>query len=112
MQTSLGINGQDCTLNDGNTAAELEAIAITLLRAAEAIRNREEGTIECVAGDGQALAFVHLHDCGMSCELEENALQDPNVPALERMVCFAGDSSEFHAMARKMIDQYRKISAQ
>jgi hypothetical protein len=47
MQTVLGINGQDCTIGDGNTVEELEAIAVTLLRAAEAIRNREEGAIEC-----------------------------------------------------------------
>lgn len=112
MQTSLGINGQDCTLSNGNSASELEAIAITLLRAAEAIRNREEGTIECLAGDGHALAFIHLHDCDMSCALEESALEESNTPALERLVCFTGDSSEFHALTHSAIDQYRRISAQ
>ena len=111
-QTSLGINGQDCTVGDGNTAGELEAIAVTLLRAAEAIRNREEGTIECVARDGHALAFVHLHDCGITCELERTNLEDADAAALEQVVCLAGDSGELRAMTRSMIDQYRRISAQ
>jgi hypothetical protein len=31
----LAINEQDCTSDDGNTAGEFEAIAVTLLRAAE-----------------------------------------------------------------------------
>ena len=112
LQTSLGINGQDCTLKDGNAATELEAIAITLLRAAEGIRNREEGTIECIGRDGHALALVHLHDCGMTCELERMTLEDADAPALERLVCLTGDSSELRAMAHAMIDRYRKISAQ
>lgn len=34
---------------------ELEAIAVALLRAAEAIRSREEGAIECVGKGGQTL---------------------------------------------------------
>jgi hypothetical protein len=36
IQTLLAINGQDCMIGDGNTAEELEAIAVTLLRTAEA----------------------------------------------------------------------------
>lgn len=111
LQTALGINGQDCTPGDGNTAAELEAIAVTLLRAAEGMRNREEGTIECVARDGRALAFVHLHDCGMTCELERSFLEDANTPALERVICLPDDSGELRAMTRSMIDRYRQISA-
>lgn len=110
MQIALGINGQDCTLGDGNTPAELEAIAITLLRAAEGIRNGEEGTIECIASDGRALAFVHLHDCGMACGLEDNALEDPDT--LERLVCLRDESVEFHSMTHSVIDRYRRISVQ
>lgn len=41
IQIVLAINQQDCTIGDGNTAEEYEAIAVTLLRAAEAIRNQE-----------------------------------------------------------------------
>ena len=86
-QTAVGINGQDCTSGDGNTAAELEAIAVTLLRAAEGVRNREEGILECVALDGHALAFVHLHDCGMTCELESSVLENAETPSLEKVIC-------------------------
>lgn len=53
IQTVLAINGCDCMIGDGNTPEELEAIAVTLLRAAEAIRNQEEDAIECV-GNGPA----------------------------------------------------------
>jgi hypothetical protein len=37
MQISLAINGHDCTTGDGNMPEEYEAIAVTLLRTAEAI---------------------------------------------------------------------------
>jgi hypothetical protein len=53
IQTALGINGNDCTSGDGNTAEEYEAIAVALLRAAEAIHNREEGRVECLGQDGK-----------------------------------------------------------
>ena len=42
----VAINEQDCTSSDGNTAEEGEAIAVTFLRAAEALRNHEEGKME------------------------------------------------------------------
>lgn len=60
----LAINGQDCPSDDGNTAEESEAIAIALLSAAEAVRNREEGKLERFGHDGKPLAWVHLHTCG------------------------------------------------
>lgn len=41
----VAINAQDCTGDDGNTAEEFEAIAATLLRAAEVLRN--QGKLEC-----------------------------------------------------------------
>ena len=63
----LALNEQDCTSDDGNTAEEFEAIAVTFLRAAEAIRNREEGKLECFGHDGKALVWVHLHTCGPEC---------------------------------------------
>lgn len=59
-QIVLAINEQDCTCDDGNTAEEYEDIAVTLLRAAEAIRNREEGKLECFGHDGKPLAWVPL----------------------------------------------------
>jgi hypothetical protein len=76
----LAINEQDCTSDGGNTAEEFEAIAVTLLRAAEALRNQEEGKLECFGHDGKPLAWVHLHTCGPDCN--EDALADP--PAIAR----------------------------
>ncbi|HYL16575.1 MAG TPA: hypothetical protein VEV41_26305 [Terriglobales bacterium] len=58
IQTVLAINGEDCTIGSGNTAEEYEAIAVTLLRTAEAIRNREEGRLEFIAQNGKVLAWV------------------------------------------------------
>ena len=58
-EISLVINEQDCTSSDGNTAEEFEAIAVTFLRAADALRNHEEGKLECFGHDGKPLAWVH-----------------------------------------------------
>jgi len=66
-EISLAINEQDCTSSDGNTAEEFEAIAVTFLRAAEALRNHEEGTLECFGSDGKPLAWVHLQTCSPDC---------------------------------------------
>ena len=67
-QTVLAMNGQDCTIGDGNTPEDYEAIAVALLRAAEATRNREEGRVECFGQDGQVLASVLIHHCGPACD--------------------------------------------
>jgi hypothetical protein len=107
IQTVLGINGEDCTIGDGNTAEELEAIAVTLLRTAEAIRNQEEGAIECVGSDGQLIAYAHVHHCGPTCNLE-----DSGVPTIERLACLAGNSKPLQAICRSMIDQHRRASRQ
>jgi len=54
----LAINEQDCSRDDGNTAEEFEAIAVTLLRAAEVIGNCEEDKLECFGHDRKALELV------------------------------------------------------
>ena len=107
IQTVLAINGQDCMIGDGNTPEELEAIAVTLLRAAEAIRNREEGAIECTGKDGRLLAYAHVHHCGQTCSLERS-----DVSTVEHLACLAGDSKPLHAISLSMIDEYRRISVQ
>jgi hypothetical protein len=107
IQTVLAINGQDCMIGDGNTAEELEAIAVTLLRTAEAIRNREEGAIECIRKDGQTLAYAHVYHCGPACNLEGS-----DVPTIEHLACMAGDSKTLHAISHSMIDEYRRMSMQ
>jgi len=107
-QTVLAINGQDCTIGDGNTAEEYEAIAVPQLRTAEAIRNREEGRMECLGQDGKVLASVLIHHCGPACD--EDALAD--AATIEEVTCVGGSGSSLRAISRSMIDQYRRASRQ
>jgi hypothetical protein len=104
----LAINEQDCTPNDGNTAEEFEAIAVTLLRAAEAVRNQEEGKLECFGQDGKALAWVHLHTCGPECH--EDALAAP--PAIARFDSMREPNESLRALSLSMIEQYCRLSTQ
>ena len=108
IQTVLGINGYDCTFCDGNTAGEYEAIAVTLLRAAEAVRKQEEGKLECFGHDGKALAWVHLHTCGSDCD--DDALADP--PEIARFDSMSEPNQSLRALALSMIEQYRRLSTQ
>src|SRR5579859_3837518 len=107
-QIVLAIKEQDCTPDDGNTAEEFEAIAVTLLRAAEAVRNKEEGKLECFGHDGKALAWVHLHTCGPECN--EEALANP--PAIARFECMRESNQSIRALSLSMIEQYRRLSIQ
>ena len=72
----LAINRQDCT-SDGSNTAEFDAVAVTPLHAAEALRNQEEGKLECLGCDGKALAYVHFHSCGSECS-EEAMITPPD----------------------------------
>ncbi|MGC2057040.1 MAG: hypothetical protein WA653_02210 [Candidatus Sulfotelmatobacter sp.] len=105
IQTVLAINGQGCMIGGGNTAEELEAIAVTLLRTAAAIRNREEGAIECIGRDGQTLAYAHVRHCGPACNLEGSA-----VPTIEHLACMAGDSKTVHAISRSASGKCRRLN--
>lgn len=96
----LAINEQDCTSDDGNTAEEFEAIAVTLLRAAEAVRNQEEGKLECFGRDGKALAWVH----------NEDALADPQ--AIARFDSMREPNQSLRALSLSMIEQYCRLSTQ
>jgi hypothetical protein len=107
-QTVLAINRQDCTIGDGNTAEEYESIAVALLRAAEAIRNREEGRVECFRKDGKVLASVLIHHCGPECD--ERVLAD--AARIEEFTCVGGSGSSLRAISQSMIDQYRRASKQ
>lgn len=108
IQTVLAINGEDCTIGSGNTAEEYEAIAVTLLRAAEAIRNREDGGLECIGQGGKRLAWVHVHVCGPRCD--EDTLDDP--PIIERFDSLSGPRQSLRVASFTMIDQYRSASKQ
>jgi hypothetical protein len=105
----LAINEQDCT-SDGavNTAEEFEAIAVTFLRAAEALRNQEEGKLECFSHDGKPLAWVHLHTCGPDCN--EAALA--NRPAIARFDSMGEHNESLRALSLSMIERYRRLSTQ
>ncbi len=86
----------------------LRAIAVTLLRAAEAVRNQEEGKLECFGHDGKALAWVHLHTCGSDCD--DDALADP--PAIARFDSMSEPNQSLRALALSMIEQYSRLSTQ
>jgi hypothetical protein len=104
----LAINGQDCTSDDGNTAEEFEAFAVTLLRATEALRNQEEGKLECFGHDGKALAWVHFHTCGPDCN--EDALTVP--PAIARFDSMREPNQSLRTLSLSMIEQYSRLSTQ
>jgi|SRR5579863_323385 hypothetical protein len=104
----LAINGQDCTSGNGNTAEEFEAIAVTFLRVAQALRNQEEGKLECFGCDGKALAYVHLHTCGPDCN--EEALANP--PTIARFESMRESNQSLRALSLSMIEQYRRLSTQ
>ena len=106
MQSALAINGQDCTTGSGNTAEEYEAIAVTLLRAAEAIRNREEGRLECLGHNGKLLAWVHLHVCGPSCD--EHTLDE--LPTIERFESVPEHRQSLRTVSLRTIEQYRRMA--
>ena len=108
IQIVLAINQQDCTIGDGNTAEEYEAIAVTLLRAAEAIRNQEEGTLECTGQDGKVLAWVHLHVCGPTCD--ERRLYDP--ATIARFESVGETPQPLRALSLSIIEQYRRAANQ
>lgn len=104
----IAINGQDCTSGGGNTAEEFEAIAVTLLRAAEALRNQEEGKLECFGPDGKRLAWVHLHTCSPDCT--DDALSHP--PAIARFNSMRTPNQSLRELSSSMIGQYRRLSTQ
>jgi hypothetical protein len=106
IQTAFGINGNDCTFGNGNTAEEYEAIAVALLRTAEAIRNGEEGCVECFRHDGKMIASVRIHHCGPECD--EDALAD--AVTIEEFTCVGSSGSSLRAISRSMIEQYLRAS--
>jgi len=105
-EISLAINKQDCTSSDDNTA-EFEAIAVTFLRAAEALRNHEEGKLDCFGSDGKPLAWVHLHTCGPDCS--DDALSHP--PSIARFDSMRTSDQSLQALSTSMIEQYRRLSS-
>jgi hypothetical protein len=71
---------------------EYQAIAITLLRTAEAMRNQEEGRLECAGSDGHMLAYVRVHRRSEACT--DEGLDD--VPTIEQVVCTGKNRESIH----------------
>jgi len=99
IQTTLAINGHDCTIADGNTAEEYDAIAVALLT------RSGRGRARMLGHDGKMLAWVHVHVCGPTCN--EHTLDQP--PTIERFECVGEPRQSRRAVALTMIDQYRRI---
>lgn len=79
---------------------------MALLRTAEAIRNREEGRVECVGKAGKLLASVLVHHCGSACD--DDTLANP--ATIEQVACVRGRGQSLRAISRSLIDQYRRAS--
>jgi hypothetical protein len=62
---------------------------------AEAVRNQEEGKLECFGCDGKAPAYVHLHTCGP--EYSEEALATP--PAIARFESMRESNQSLRALS-------------
>jgi hypothetical protein len=93
IETALVVNGQDCTNGCGNTPEEYEAIAITLFRIAQAIRQREHGLIQCLKKDGGILVSVIVHNR----ELTSNE-DDIEFPIIETLHC-TGELNNTHLLS-------------
>ncbi len=99
VQVVLWINGGDCTEGDGNTAEELEAIAVGLLRAAQVVRKQDFGAIEVT---DRLLRARITPDKPEYDELEPPILEEFRAVDV---------GLEFRQMAHRLIDCYRRAQA-
>ncbi len=99
VQVVLWINGGDCTLGNGNTAEELEAIAVGLLRAAQAVRKQDFGAIEVAD---------RLLRARITPDKPEYDELDP--PILEEFKAVDA-GPEFRQMADQLIECHRRAQA-
>ena len=105
LQTVLSVNGQDSTLGYGNSAEEFEAIAVMLLRAAQAIRNGEEGSLDCFGKDEACLVHVSVHHCpGDSCPVDET---DEDPPQIEEWMYVPEARPLLAKLYESLIEEYR-----
>ena len=108
IEVALAVNGQDCT-GLGNTPEELEAIAATLLRVAQAVRERNHGQIRCLTGDGRTLVSAIVHNRALVRDGE------PEFPVIEELHCLQGrpdSDATFHNISRPVIDHFRQVNAE
>ena len=108
IEVALAVNGQDCT-GLGNTAEEIEAIAATLLRVAQAVRERNHGQIRCLTDNGRTLVSAIVHNRALVRDGE------PEFPVIEELHCIQGRpdrDATFHNISRPVIDHFRQVNAE
>jgi len=104
IETALAVNGQDCTNGGGNTPEEYEAIAVTLLRVAQAIRDREHGLIQCLSKDGRTLASVIVHNREFAPD--EIELQ---FPSIETLHCIGQPDGQQNQTKREFLSEWVSV---
>jgi hypothetical protein len=109
IEVALAVNGQDCT-GLGNTPEEIEAIAATLLRVAQAVREGNHGQIRCLTGDRRTLVSAIVHNRALTRNGDE-----PEFPLIEELHCTQGRpdrAAAFRNISRPVIDHFRQVSAE
>ena len=107
VQTAIWINNQDCTTGDGNSPEEYEAIAVMLLRAAQAVRNLEEGRLECLRERDESLLDITVHHCpGDPCPLELERIR----PTIEKWRYLPEPPEPLRKLFESLIEEYRRAA--
>ena len=110
IETALSVNGQDCTTGPGNTVEEYEAMAAALLRVAQAIREKDNGTIKCLSRDGRALVSAIVHNRTLARNGSETEF-----PIIEELRCMEerpGHAVAFQNISRSLIDHFRHANVE
>jgi hypothetical protein len=108
IETAISVNGQDCTKGAGNTPEEYEAMAATLLRVAQAVREHDNGKIRCLTPDGRVLLSVIVLNRDLVCNGSEREF-----PPIEELHCVQESTDRavaFRNMSRSMIDHFRQLN--
>ena len=109
IETALSVNGQDCSGVPGNTPEEFEAMAATMLRVAQAIREKANGTIKCLNRDGRALVSALLHNRSLAHNGGEL-----DFPIIEELHCIDDppDAAAFQTISESLIHHFRQVNTE
>jgi hypothetical protein len=108
IETALSVNGQDCTNGAGNSTEEYEAMAATLLRVAQAIREQDNGIIQCLSKDGRVLVSAIVDN-----RKPVHNGTEPEFPTIEQLRSLDEQRDlgiSFRDMSRSIIDHYRQMN--
>jgi hypothetical protein len=108
IETALSVNGQDCTNGAGNSPEEYEAMAATLLRVAQAIREEDNGVIQCLSKDGRVLISAIIDNRKPIHNGTE--LEFPTIEQFRSLDEQPDLSISLRDLSRSIIDHYRKIN--